>query len=85
MKTRPYEDAIIINYPEGDVSLERPISKYPPSPRVVTHTVLPGETIHSISFQYYGDSAYWMYIADFNNLMFPLGELESGSILQIPL
>ena len=85
MKTRPYEKAYIVDYKDGDVSLESMDQYYPSSIMVVSHTVLPDETLHSIAFKYYGDSSYWMYIANFNNLFFPLRDISPGDILQIPL
>lgn len=85
MKTKPYTDAFIIEYPNGDKTLERNPSNYPSSINIRTHTVLPGETIANIAFKYYGDSSYWMYIADFNGLFNPLLDIGPGDILKIPL
>ena len=85
MKTKPYTDAYIVEYPNGDQTLERNTSKYPASIKVVTHTVLAGETLSNIAFKYYGDSSYWMYIADYNSIYNPLFDLKPGDVLNIPL
>lgn len=47
------------------------------------HVVGPGETIDSIAFRQYGDSAKWRVIADFNHLDNPM-KLAPGQKLAIP-
>lgn len=79
-----YEDAYLIKYPEGDVSLER--NTYTPSlgMQLRTHTVKEEETIQSIAFRYYGDSGAWYKIADVNGIYNPFEEVVEGLVLIIP-
>lgn len=83
-EVNPYTDAYLIDYQDGDVSLERRPYKQTPSSELITHTVLEGETIQSIAFQYYGDSGYWGIIADINNVYFPFDDVTAGKELIIP-
>lgn len=78
----PYLDGYIISYPNGDVSLERQPLEF--SGDYLVHTVLEGETIQSIAFRYYGDSGYWFYIADINNIFNSFVDLVEGMELLIP-
>ena len=84
MKTRfdPYSEAYALRYDERDISLERVV---PNNLRLrAIHTVLEGETIQNIAFKYYHDSGYWVRIAEFNNLFFPIRELKPGDQIKIP-
>lgn len=78
----PYDNSYIIEYPDGDITLERrPAETYSDAK---VHTVLPGETIQSISFQYYKDSGYWGAIADVNDILNPFEDLQPGLQIAIP-
>lgn len=78
----PYGDSYIVQYPDGNVFLERNTLKSRTTYK--SHTVKEGETIQSIAFQYYGDSGYWVYIADYNAVYNPFIDLEEGLELLIP-
>lgn len=80
--TSPYSDSFVIKYPDGDISVERNRSSI--SSDYVVHTVLEGETIQSIAFQYYGDSGMWGVIADANDILNPFEDLHEGMELIIP-
>lgn len=81
-KYDPYSEVYAIKYDDTDISVERIL---PSNLRLRTiHTVLEGETIQSIAFKYYKDSGYWVRIAEFNNLFFPLRELSPGDQIKIP-
>lgn len=80
--TSPYSDSFIIKYPDGDISVERNRSSI--SLDYVIHTVLEGETIQSIAFQYYGDSGMWGVIADANDILNPFEDLHEDMELIIP-
>jgi nucleoid-associated protein YgaU len=80
----PYHNSFGIDYQDGDLSLERIPYRHTPKGNDVTHVVLPGETIFSISHQYYGNSGLWYMIADFNKIYNPLEEIVEGLILIIP-
>lgn len=83
MSYNPYSNSYVIDYGDGDVSLERRPSNIDLS-NATTHTVLEGETLHSIAFKYYGDSGYWTVIAEANSIFFPLRELQPGDQIYIP-
>ena len=78
----PYDNAIILNFPDGDVVLE----SAQPRPREasVIHTVKPGQTLQNISYAYYGDSGYWAYLAYANKIINPFTEVKAGMKLIIP-
>lgn len=78
----PYSTYRLIDLGQGDVFLERPPLEA--SRDKVYHTILPGETIQSIAYKYYGDSGKWADICDMNNILFPFEELEEGMQLLIP-
>lgn len=82
----PYEKARIINYGKGDFSLEKKIPTVRYSNKDKLHTVLEGETLQHIAFKYYGDSGYWYYLAEANNILNPLNpeEFYPGLNLIIP-
>lgn len=83
MSYNPYSDSYIIKYPNGDVTLERR-SPDTSNSNPTIHTVMEGETLQDISFKYYGDSGYWMIIAEANELFFPLRELTPNTQIVIP-
>lgn len=80
----PYRDSDVyqVVYDDGEYSLER-------SPVIfsntdsIQHTVMEGDTLQGIAFQYYGDSGRWGDIATYNGIINPL-ELEKGQTIQIP-
>lgn len=78
----PYSDSVAILFDNGDIILVRQIQKK--INNTIVHTVKEGETIQSIAFQYYGDSGYWVYICDINNIFNPFVELEEGMQIYIP-
>lgn len=81
----PYSNAYIINYNDGDTSLERrEFTSQLTNGNSVVHTVKEGETIQSIAFQYYGSSSLWYKIADVNSIYNPFTELKEGLQLYIP-
>lgn len=86
LENNPYKDAYIIDYKDGDISLER--KEFLPilvdNPNIKTHTVLEGETIQSIAYKYYGDSGLWYRIADVNSIYNPFIEIYEGVQLYIP-
>ena len=83
MSYSPYDDAYILDYGDGDVSLERRSPNIDLS-KALVHTVLEGETLQSIAFKYYGDSGYWAIIAEANNIFFALREVKPGDQIYIP-
>lgn len=81
----PYSGGVTIDLGEGDVQVERaPLQPVYLNSYKAIHTVIEGETIQSIAFQYYGDSGYWMNICDVNSIYDPFEELKPGMELFIP-
>lgn len=78
-----YVDAFIINYEEGDRSLQRRPIVHREDIGDQYHTVKLTDTITSISYQYYKKPLYWYLIADANEIINPL-DLELGQTLIIP-
>lgn len=81
MAYNPFTNSIAYDCGDNDILLER-IPLYDKSYRGI-HTVLPGETIQSIAFKYYGKSGAWGEIADLNSL-YNVMELKPGTKLLIP-
>lgn len=79
----PFSEANVINYGDGEFSLE---GNFPNliSLAPKTHTIREGETLASISYQYYGDSGYWGKIANYNNIINPFKEVIPGKQIMIP-
>jgi len=78
-----YTNAYIIDYKDGDVSLERVnFTKLGSTDKV--HTVKSGETLQSIAYRYYGNSGLWYRIADVNSIYNPFTEVVEGMQLYIP-
>jgi nucleoid-associated protein YgaU len=81
----PYSDSVIVDLGDGDILVERT----PAQPATISnpkaiHTVLEGETLQSIAFQYYGDSGYWPAIADVNSIYNPFTDLKPNMQIYIP-
>lgn len=82
----PYDESRVyqLDYPEDtDYTLER-VDEVDLLDSEIVHTVLEGETLHSISYKYYGNSSRWSDIADYNGLVNPF-ELKAGNNLIIPM
>lgn len=81
--TNTYSDSYIINYPEGDQSLERVRILHREDIEDRVHTIIDEDTLTSISTRFYGSPNHWYIIADVNNIENPL-ELIVGQTLIIP-
>ena len=84
--TTPYnvDETFILNYPDGEYSLERLDITYLLKASDVTHTVIEGETLQSIAFKYYKDSGRWGDIATINEIVDPF-DIAPGMNLIIPM
>lgn len=78
-----YDKGYVINYDEGDSSLERKPVDYRPDKGDKLHVFVDGETLSMLSYRYYGDPVYWYLIADANLVENPLW-VEAGTQLIIP-
>lgn len=80
-----YSDGIIINYEEGDKSLER----YPRTPVFdlldKLYTVKDNDTLTSLAYYFYGSGRLWWVIADNNlDVIDNIFDIPSGTQLIIP-
>ena len=50
----PYDQAYVLNYGDGDYSLEAVRTSVPSSSDDIQHTVKDGETLQNIAYRYYG-------------------------------
>ena len=85
-KHHPYESGYVIDYGDGDFSLEPDQGILRTGLSETLHTLIEGETLHSIAYRYYGDSGLWYHIANANSIFNPwdINELYPGKILSIP-
>lgn len=82
-KYSPYTNSVIIDYGDGEETLESNLTKpFSASPQV--HVIREGETLASIAFQYYGDSGYWGQIALYNGILNPFTEVVPNKQILIP-
>lgn len=82
MKTL-YSDGFLINYEDGDTSIERNKIKHNESIFDKRHTIKDGDTLPSIAYRYYKKPNMWYLVADANNIFNPF-ELITGDQLVIP-
>lgn len=83
MKTDLYSNGILINYQEGDSSLQRRQIVHKEDLEDRSYVIRQGDTLTSISYNFYGEPLYWYIIADVNNIENPF-ILEIGKSLIIP-
>ena len=81
----PYDGAVAIKYDNGDYSIEVSPLNIPYTEGDKQHTVMDGETLQSIAYQYYGDSGRWHWISEANNILNPFQEVKPYQILRIPM
>lgn len=78
-----YSKGVIINFKEGDKTLERELIKHVKDPEDRVHIFKEGESLTQLSFIYYKEPKYWYLIADINLIENPLF-IEAGTQLIIP-
>lgn len=83
MKTDLYTDGYVINYQEGDRSLQRRPIIHREDLEDKAYIVRQGDTLTSIAFKFYGEPLNWFIIADVNNIQNPF-ILEMGKSIIIP-
>lgn len=83
MNTDLYSKGFIVNYKEGDRSLERKKVIHRDSLDDKSYITSTGDTLTSISYKFYKNSLLWFYIADVNNIENPF-YLKPGTTLIIP-
>lgn len=82
----PYDNAVINEYDDGtDPTLDLDDLELSTPEYTIIHTVLDGQTLQNIAYQYYKDSGLWYIIALANNIQNPFSdELHAGQQLMIP-
>lgn len=85
MNDNPYNDSYVVEYQNGEQTLERELFQPTSATSNVMHTVMEGETIQDIAIKYYGDSGSWYKIADYNIIVNPFTEVVADMKLIIPL
>lgn len=84
MRTTPiYSKGYIVDYDEGDFSLQRSTVKHIDDIEDKAYTIIEGDELTSISFRFYGVPTYWYIIADVNNILNPF-DLTVGDNIIIP-
>jgi len=84
MSTRTmYDRSFIVNYKEGDSSLEILPDNYIPTEGDKTHKVVEGDTLVRIAEDFYGTPEPWFLIMQANNIIQPWA-LVPGQVLIIP-
>lgn len=67
-----------------DVAVIVPSAQVSYSFNFIHHTVLLGERIESIAYQYYSDARLWWHIADANPEILWWDNLTPGTVLRVP-
>ena len=82
----PYDNAIILEYKDGDYSLESIKTDVITTSDDKTYTVKEDDTLQGIANMFYKDSGLWHIIAMANNISNPFDEDQfyQGQVLTIP-
>jgi len=80
-----YQNGYIINYDEGDQSLQRAKGTYTKQDGDTIHIWRDGDMLTAMALKYYGNPRLWYYIGDANNIFIPFpDDIQIGSQLVIP-
>jgi len=82
----PYDSSVVLEYKDGEYSLESVKTLVVTSSDDKTYTVKDGDTLQGIANVFYGDSGLWHIIAMANDIYNPFDENEfyQGQVLTIP-
>ena len=82
----PYDSVVVLEYSDGEYSLESTKTSITTTSDDKTYTVKEGDTLQGISNLFYGDSGLWHIIAMANDIYNPFDEQEfyQGQVLIIP-
>ncbi len=83
MKNNIYNKGFIINYPEGDRSIQRDKLEYVEDIEDKLYTIKDGDRLSSIAFMFYKNPLLWYLIADVNDIDNPF-VLTTGQEIIIP-
>ena len=79
----PYHYGRIVDFKDGQLSLDRTLLNIPNSPLDRIYIIKSGDELSVLAHRFYGDSKYWWILADKNKLENPF-ILEEGTTLIIP-
>ena len=82
----PYDLAVVVEYPDGSISLETLKEEVATTADDLNYTVKDGDTLQGIAHVYYKDSGLWYIIALANNIQnpFDINQFYPGQLLRIP-
>lgn len=83
-KISPFDGAKVLSFEENAEVLMFANTEDIITSSTTYHTVKDGETLQSLSYQYYGDSGYWGLICRANKILNPFTEIRPGQRLLIP-
>ena len=83
MKESLYDKGYIINYPNGEQSLQRDVLVYKEDIEDGLYTIRDGDNLTMIAYKFYKDPLKWFVIADVNEIENPFN-LEVGRDIIIP-
>lgn len=83
MKTHLYTGGYIIDYLEGDKSLQKKSINHREDLDDKSYIIKDGDTITGIAYKFYGEPMYWFFICDVNDIENPF-ILEVGKSIVIP-
>lgn len=83
MKSDTYTNGYIIQYPEGDKSLQRKRIVHQEDLNDRAYTIKDGDKLTTLSYRFYGNPLLWFLIADANEIDNPF-ELTTGTNIIIP-
>lgn len=83
-KYSPYSNSTVINYDNGEQTIESNLDLPLVDLGSKVHVVREGETLASISYQYFGDSGFWGRIAQYNKILNPFTEVVPNKQILIP-
>lgn len=82
----PYDNAKIIDYPDGSYSVEP--TGFNGNALIIksTYTVKQDDTLQGIAYALYGDSGLWYLLAEANGIQNPFDETQfyAGQLLKVP-
>lgn len=79
----PYFEATLIEYLNGDLSMERDVKLYEESEQDQYHIVVDNDNLTKLAYRFYRDSKLGHVISDANEIFNPF-ELTTGDTLRIP-
>lgn len=77
----PYITGFVVNYTEGDKSLERRKLNYQVTIDDILHPVKNYDNLSDIAYDYYKSSKWWWVLSDVNNIFDPFNLTPNSNII----